>query len=473
VSKPYLQRFFKKLLLEMGGFLSGQQIFSALVLAVCAAAYQYRAGKMTLEALKDNIAAVIYPFLWVVCGFGCFYVIKAAIDLRKEAIAEAMAYKPTVQGFSPKPPSVVPGIATAASCIALLGLLSYGTFILAFPKKIIVGDQQPLPPGKIANPATPAPAMPVPRRSKPTTHETNSARQTALPFGNLKKQTEDLANKMMNELYQAGWKEGNPDHPPPSGGILIHRPTPDGTKKAFDELVDWQNQRSYHFMNDSFDDVKTVVEEFGKHYLRDSELDSIVRRIDRRHEPPLITTPEIEEVAQRLRGLAGQIKPDSTVISSEPPGAVQLFVSLTNPSAPAITVENRSDRVAEGVRWSIVLYRISDQAFYSYVTQDMGYIKAHSKSPPYALDLNVRPRAPGPGPIINGDELIGTLGVDCPLCAGSTLIVSFVWGKSGWFCEYQDGKGGHLLPRTQTTEVIDKFIRYLNVISPEERRVSF
>jgi hypothetical protein len=54
-----------------------------------------------LQALKENAASVVFPFVWVVCGFGTFYVIKAAIHLRREMVAEVAAYKPAVHGYSP------------------------------------------------------------------------------------------------------------------------------------------------------------------------------------------------------------------------------------------------------------------------------------------------------------------------------------------------------------------------------------
>jgi hypothetical protein len=118
----------------MGEFVSGQQLLSALVLAILAIIYQYRAGKLTLDALKDNAASVIFPFIWVVCAFGCFYVIKAAWSLHADIIAETLAYQPKIPDYKPRKPSALPSILAAIVCIGILALLSYGTYVLAFPR---------------------------------------------------------------------------------------------------------------------------------------------------------------------------------------------------------------------------------------------------------------------------------------------------------------------------------------------------
>lgn len=148
LDKPYLSRFFRNLLSEMGAFVSGQQLLSAAALALLAFVYQYRAGRLTLEALKENVASVIFPFIWVVCGFGCFYVVKAAIRLHKERLSEVAAYKPSIVGYSPKRPSWIPEALSAAVMVGLFGLLSYGAFIVARPTS---GKLVPDPPIKISD----------------------------------------------------------------------------------------------------------------------------------------------------------------------------------------------------------------------------------------------------------------------------------------------------------------------------------
>jgi len=111
------------------------------------------------------------------------------------------------------------------------------------------------------------------------------------------------------------------------------------------------------------------------------------------------------------------------------------------------------------------------------VTGQVGYLKPHSKGPPYLMQLNTLPHAPGSGEIpgggqlVNGDDLVGTLAVDCPMCKGNTFVVKFVWGTTGWFYEVPDEHGMILVPRSMTKELVTKFVEGLSRISRlEERR---
>jgi hypothetical protein len=159
-------------------------------------------------------------------------------------------------------------------------------------------------------------------------------------------------------------------------------------------------------------------------------------------------------------------------------GDLLIAASLISPSDPAIVGENNSDSVAEGISWQLVMFRTTDLAVFSYVTTNMGYIKGHSKGAPHAMQLNSLPHAPawgveipGGGQIIDGDNVIGTLSVDCALCKGITLVVSFIWGKSGWFYQTPNGNGRLLVPKEMTKAGITRFIEFLNDTSPiAERR---
>lgn len=104
-----------------------------------------------------------------------------------------------------------------------------------------------------------------------------------------------------------------------------------------------------------------------------------------------------------------------------PKNDLVLSVALINPSDPAIIVENQSYSVADEVRWELVMFRTSDQAFFSYVTQNIGYVKPRSKSAPYSMELNTLPHLPSDGRLTVGDNFMGTLSVDCPLCKGKHI----------------------------------------------------
>jgi hypothetical protein len=137
-------------------------------------------------------------------------------------------------------------------------------------------------------------------------------------------------------------------------------------------------------------------------------------------------------------------------------GGLELKVSIVNPNEPAIVVDNQTNDVASGITWELVMFRTTDQAFFSYATQDIGYVKAHSKGPRYGMTLNTLAQAPGGGGrIANGESFVGTIAVDCPTCKGEQLIVSFVWGQSGWFYQVPNAGAKLLLPGNPLTGKVD------------------
>jgi hypothetical protein len=116
------------------------------------------------------------------------------------------------------------------------------------------------------------------------------------------------------------------------------------------------------------------------------------------------------------------------------------------------------------------MFRTTDQAFFSYAAQNIGYVKPHSKSARYTMQLNTLPQAPGGGQIVNGENFIGALSVDCPACRGTTLIVRFVWGRSGWFYEVPDGNGQLVLPKDMSKNTISHFAESINAtVKPQDR----
>jgi hypothetical protein len=60
------------------------------------------------------------------------------------------------------------------------------------------------------------------------------------------------------------------------------------------------------------------------------------------------------------------------VPSAKDASGIPLLVSLVNPSDVAVVVENPSDSLAQEITWHLVMFRTSDQAFFSYVGQS-GY----------------------------------------------------------------------------------------------------
>ena len=195
---------------------------------------------------------------------------------------------------------------------------------------------------------------------------------------------------------------------------------------------------------------------------------------------PAITAPAQGTPAPSLRATPGSTHQRENVKAGNPPvqaTGLPLLVSMYGPSDPAIAVENPSDSLAEGVTWELVMFRTTDQAFFSYPTQNIGYVKPHSKSSKYALSLSTLPHAPGSGDvttgqITNGDTFIGCIAVDCPLCTGVTLIVGFTWGINGWFHEVPAGNGKLLLPPTLSSrQVVARYINGVDAtVRPEQRK---
>jgi hypothetical protein len=118
------------------------------------------------------------------------------------------------------------------------------------------------------------------------------------------------------------------------------------------------------------------------------------------------------------------------------------------------------------------MFRLGDRVMFSFTDQNMGYVKGHSHSPPYFMQLPQLPRVPGGRPMAVGDEFIGTLAVDCPLCEGATLVVYFLWGSSGWFYKVPSEHGRLLYPADPSVSNIINFTNYLQGISTQEERIT-
>ena len=183
-----------------------------------------------------------------------------------------------------------------------------------------------------------------------------------------------------------------------------------------------------------------------------------------------LPTPSAPKVSQpTLRAQKPKpLMPGKTARPSEstPKITPALSVGIMGPSDPELIVENLSDSLADRIVWELVMFRVSDQAFFSFATQDMGYLKPHSKSPGYSMHLENLPRAPGGDQLRDGDEFIGSLSVDCPICKGTTLIVSLVWHKGGWFYEVPNTNGGLILPKDMSKEAITQYVSWLPSIVP-------
>lgn len=159
----------------------------------------------------------------------------------------------------------------------------------------------------------------------------------------------------------------------------------------------------------------------------------------------------------------------------KPPGPQQpvvLTAEFIDPQSPLIFISNPSDDVVENVNWAMIAFRTSDLCYFSFGTKDVGYIKPHSRSANYRMELETMPKySEGcDGQLREGDELIGSVSIDCPYCSVQTYIIDFVWKQSGWYFE-SDVKAGYLLPKDMSKEGRRKYVQLLTSDKFASRRI--
>jgi hypothetical protein len=162
-----------------------------------------------------------------------------------------------------------------------------------------------------------------------------------------------------------------------------------------------------------------------------------------------VITPRVPPAVATVHGLNPQLPktPTSAVSATQTSIPIMLSATIMNPLNPMIVVTNHSDQVAEDVTWAMILYRASDNVFFSYKTQTIGYIKANSISANYEMNLPGNLGiSDGNEQIKAGDDLTGSLSVDCPHCQIQTYVVHFDWGQSGWLYE-SEIKAGYIVPK--------------------------
>jgi hypothetical protein len=147
---------------------------------------------------------------------------------------------------------------------------------------------------------------------------------------------------------------------------------------------------------------------------------------------------------------------------TQPASPIMLTAEFLSPASLGITISNPSGDVVENVDWSMIAFRTSDLCYFGFVTTDIGYIKPRSKSANYQMDLGKMSKvADGcDGQIREGDELTGSVSIDCPHCSIQTYIVHLVWKTSGWYFE-SDLKGGYIFPKEKTIEGRREYVQFL------------
>jgi hypothetical protein len=155
--------------------------------------------------------------------------------------------------------------------------------------------------------------------------------------------------------------------------------------------------------------------------------------------------------------------PQESPKPTQPVAPVMLTAEFINPQAPSIIIYNPSGDVVEHVNWAMVVFRTLDLSFYSFTTQTIDYIKTNSQSANYFMDLATMPKniEGGDGhPLTDGEELTGSVSIDCPRCSINTYVIHLVWKRSGWYFE-SESKGAYLLPRDMSTSGRKAYIELL------------
>jgi hypothetical protein len=144
--------------------------------------------------------------------------------------------------------------------------------------------------------------------------------------------------------------------------------------------------------------------------------------------------------------------------NTAPPAPIDIAADIFYPKCPAISLRNLSDRVATGLTWEMTLFRTNDLSITSLPTQPIGFLKSHSEDLPSSMFPQIYCRSDGP--LKNGDDLIGSLFVDCPECGrGTTYIVHLVWGQSGWYVHVKPPQGGMIIPLKLNKPILDAYIQ--------------
>lgn len=156
--------------------------------------------------------------------------------------------------------------------------------------------------------------LPQPKASKETIHITTPVLQLAAT-GNLKQRTIELSDEIMEDLYRHGVP---PNHRTRTSPILNLGPMP----KTAEEESQWTQNRSVYFRMRFIERVLTIKDEFAQLHLRDQHIDDFFKyhkmAADSKglklsdpsmdHTGPIISLPEIEDISERLKTLAEQIK---------------------------------------------------------------------------------------------------------------------------------------------------------------------
>ena len=168
------------------------------------------------------------------------------------------------------------------------------------------------------------------------------------------------------------------------------------------------------------------------------------------------------------------------IVTSEKPPAPDVTARFVGRTQPNIILSNISDRTASNIKWSPVLFNMTEA--YNAVTngkdgviqplqipsQSFDFLKAHQES--LRSDLLQ-------GRYLNmkiGDKIFGSITVNCPECGrGHTFLYYVVIGQSGWAWEDKKLENGNAwIPANGKASTILNYYNYFELSIPQDERSS-
>lgn len=168
--------------------------------------------------------------------------------------------------------------------------------------------------------------------------------------------------------------------------------------------------------------------------------------------------------------------------SKAAPGAPDVTLKFVYPDYPALVLINNSEKTAQSIKWTVVLWNLDDPRSFSHNPNSPPNTHEPLPIPIQVFDF-IRPHSAGGAQTLvgasqfaqfvkPGNRFVGSAGVSCPECErGRTYLVSFVIGQGGWFSEVADEKsGGVIIPPKLTKEMVLEYAKSIER-TPLENRI--
>lgn len=255
--------------------------------------------------LSVNAATIV---LWCALGTAVFGVYRAEVIYKLDTVLRYLI------------------LGTLAGAFAIPTVL-LTRWIKPEDKPISPYTQPTMPPGQTQTVPKPTPIQLAvtperPRPHRPPESESQKPQQqpviiqTAPTFGNLKERAITLSQEIMEDLWINGWHSNPVAHVQKPPGFIVFQQMP----KSYEEQKQWVHSRSNYFHWKFFDRVLDMRNEYAQLHIRDQRLDDFLKHEgvieDANTHMVVIPPPEvnfilpqdIEDVTERLRALADQLK---------------------------------------------------------------------------------------------------------------------------------------------------------------------